>query len=418
MHASRGTHDHDADPRRDRKVIGLISVVHMASHVYQVALPALFILINRIEGLSFTQLGILSTVFFLASGVFQTPAGFLVDRVGARPVLLGGLVLEAGSFALIGVAPSYPVMMVLSFLAGLGNSIFHPADISILTASVSPSRMGRAFSTHYLGGFIGYAATPITMVALAASFGWRIAVIAIGAVGLIAAAVLWFNRHQLRDDREAGRAEGRVPPGSLRKELGILFQAPTILSFVFFAFMAMGSVGMMQFGAAALVALLGIDITTASTAISVNLFSVVAGVVAGGLIADRTTRHDTVAAISVVACVALLLVIPAATPATMWLLMSVLVGAGIGYGVSCPMRDMVVRSVAPKGAAGKVFGFTYSGMDFGSALTGVVIGVLLDHGMARAVFVCIAMFMLTAVVSILAAKTASRRRVAVPAAAE
>ena len=416
MDASGAAYDRDTASGRDRKVISLIFVAHMASHVYQFALPALYPLIHRVEGLSFTQLGMLSTVFFFCSGSGQTPAGFLVDRIGARPVLVGGLALLSCATALYGLAPSYPVMLVLAAFAGLGNSIFHPADISILTGSVRPDRMGRAFSTHYLGGFIGYAATPVTMISLGYWLGWKTAIFGVGAAGLVVALLVWSQRHALRDDRDAGRAAGRstVPIG-LRKELRILIQSPTILSFVFFAFMAMGSVGMMQFGATALIALIGADPTFASSAISINLSGVVVGVMLGGLLADRTRRHDAVAAVTVTACVALLLVIPGGMPSHAWTLFPLLVASGIFYGISCPMRDMVVRSVAPKGAAGKVFGFTYSGMDFGSSIAGIIIGVLLDHGMARIVFVCIAMFMLTAVVSILAAKMTSRRRAAMAA---
>jgi predicted MFS family arabinose efflux permease len=416
MDASGGTYGREKAASRDGKVIGLIFVAHMASHVYQFALPALFPLMHRVEGLSFTELGMLSTVFFFCSGSGQTPAGFLVDRIGARPVLIGGLILESCATALYGLAPSYPAMLVLAGLAGFGNSIFHPADISILTGSIRPDRMGRAFSTHYLGGFIGYAATPVTMIALGSWFGWREAIFGVGAVGLIVALLMWTQRHALRDDRDAGRAAGNAAaPLSLRKELRVLIQPATVLSFVFFAFMAMGSVGMMQFGATALIALIGIDATFASSAISINLSGVVIGIIIGGLLADRTTRHDALAALTVTLCVALLLVIPAAMPSGAGTLFPLLVAAGLCYGVSCPMRDMVVRSVAPKGAAGKVFGFTYSGMDFGSAVTGAVIGILLDRGMPRVVFVCIALFMLTAVASILAAKMASRRRAAVTA---
>ena len=372
MDASGTDYDHGTTSGRDARVIGIIFVAHMASHIYQFALPALYPLIHQVEGLSFTQLGMLSTVFFFCSGAGQTPAGFLVDRVGARPVLVAGLILESCATSLYGVAPSYPAMLVLAAFAGLGNSIFHPADISILTASVRPDRMGRAFSSHYLGGFIGYAATPVTMIALGYWLGWRTAILAVGAAGLAIAVLVFCQRRHLRDDRDAGRAAGRsTAPIGLRKELRILAQPPTILSFVFFAFMAMGSVGMMQFGAATLIALIGADATFASSAISINLSGVVAGVMLGGLLADRTVRHDAVAAVTVTGCVALLLVIPGAMPSTAWTLFPLLVAAGIFYGISCPMRDMVVRSVAPKGAAGKVFGFTYSGMDFGSAVAGV-----------------------------------------------
>jgi hypothetical protein len=85
---------------RDVKVISLIGVAHLLSHVYHLALPALFPLIHAVDGISYARLGVLSSVFFVTSGLSQAPAGFLVDRVGARPVLIGGMFLITGASAL------------------------------------------------------------------------------------------------------------------------------------------------------------------------------------------------------------------------------------------------------------------------------------------------------------------------------
>src|SRR5690606_13570057 len=182
----------------------------------------------------------LSSVFFLTSGLCQAPAGFLVDRVGARPVLIGGMLLMTGSTALFAFTHSYTAMLALSFLAGLGNTVFHPADYSILNGSVSNARIGRGLSIHGFGGFLGYAVTPASLFALGSLIGWRETMLSIGIVGLIVAAILWAQRHDLRDsvvDRGIG-------PQSFVKDIGVLFQPSSVLAFTFFCFMAMGSVGL------------------------------------------------------------------------------------------------------------------------------------------------------------------------------
>src|SRR5439155_18904402 len=82
--------------RRDARVIGLIGVAHSLSHFLQLALPPLFPLLRAAYDVSWTVLGALVGIFYVASGVTQFGAGFLVDRVGARPVLLAGMGLIAG----------------------------------------------------------------------------------------------------------------------------------------------------------------------------------------------------------------------------------------------------------------------------------------------------------------------------------
>ena len=74
--------------RQDARTIGLIGVAHGTSHFFHLLLPPLFPLFIRDFGFSYSELGLLVSTFFVISGIGQALAGFLVDRVGARPVLL------------------------------------------------------------------------------------------------------------------------------------------------------------------------------------------------------------------------------------------------------------------------------------------------------------------------------------------
>jgi len=385
----------------DTKVISLIGLAHFFSHFYQLTLPALFPLMLKVEGLNWAELGTLSATLFVASGISQTPSGFLVDKIGARPMLIGGIFLM--SLAMMGFwwADSYPLMLLLAFIAGIGNSVFHPADFSILNGSVDSSRMGRAFSVHHFGGYIGYASAPFLMLALGTEIGWRESVLLVGSLGLAVTILLWVNRPCLRD---CGIDKG-IRPEPIKNEIKALARPSFVMAFLFFAFMAMGSVGLMTLGAGALIQLIDISSKLANGAISLQLTGTIAGVLVGGFIADRITRHDYMTALVVLIGALLLQLFPAFKLADPYVFIPILVIYGLLYGIAGPMRDMVIRSITPAGAAGKVFGFTYSGMDVGSAISGVIFGFLLQKQLPEFVFIGVGLVMLIGVVIVLAARS-------------
>ncbi|MDP2325756.1 MAG: MFS transporter, partial [Gammaproteobacteria bacterium] len=79
--------------RRDAQVISLVGLSHGTSHFFHLALPALFPWLKDAFGLSYAELGLLMTVFFTVSGIGQAASGFVVDRLGAAPVLRAGVAL-------------------------------------------------------------------------------------------------------------------------------------------------------------------------------------------------------------------------------------------------------------------------------------------------------------------------------------
>lgn len=399
--------------RRDRRVTGLIGIGHGASHFYQLALPPLFVLINAAEGISFTQLGILTGAFYVASAVCQPPSGFLVDRFGARTVLLGGLALMALSTALIGLLPFYPVMFVLSILAGAGNSVFHPCDYSIMNATISEKRIARAFSFHMFGGYIGYAAAPLAMTAIGTSFGWRTAMLVAGIAGLVVFASLWSGSRDFRDSTHE-RAETGAKSETLSQSLNTLLQTPIILCWFFFLIVAMGQIGLQTFSPTLLQHIYGFDLKTGGAFVTVMLFGVVFGVLCGGYIADFFRKPDRVVTASYLIAATLVLCIWRFDLAV-WQLYAAFAVIGFNYGVAFPSRELLVRAATPRGASGRVFGFVYSGMDFGSAATPILFGGFVDAGMSRAAFLCVTVFWVISIVIILLTNSASQRRAAVPA---
>ena len=142
---------------QDAATIGLIGLAHGTSHFHHMLLPPLFPVFIRDFGLSYSELGLLVTVFFVISGVGQALAGFLVDRIGARPVLFGALGCFVAAGLSASLAQGYGGLALAAGLAGLGNAPFHPADFTILNKRVSLPRLGHAFSVHGISGNLGCA---------------------------------------------------------------------------------------------------------------------------------------------------------------------------------------------------------------------------------------------------------------------
>ena len=404
--------------RGQARVIGLIALAHGASHFYQLALPPLFPHLKEAFAVSYTELGTLMTVFYVSSGVFQTAAGFLVDRFPARMVLLSGLAILCGAILLMGFAPAFWMLFPLAVIAGLGNSVFHPADLSILTASIRRTRHGRAYGFHTLGGNLGYAFAPIVMVGLALELGWRSALMVAGAAGLILFLALLLNRHLFLDARAEVHAVPvppaavdrpaapvwRQPFAALRQGFAPLLSAPVLLCFAFFVLLSGAIIGLQSFFPALMDQLYGLPIAEGAPLLSVFLFGASGGVLLGGFLAERVgTRHQVVIGAGLASAAAFFVAIslglfPAAALAAPFAL------AGMLVGLTMPSRDMLVRETAAASARGRVFGFVYSGLDAGSAAGPLIVGLLLDHGSPRTVLWLVAALLLLAIVSAVAAK--------------
>ncbi len=396
--------------RRDVRIIGLVSSAHFLSHFFQLALPPLFPVLKSAFGVPYLAFGLVMSVFYTASGIGQTVSGFLVDRFGARRVLLTGLTLLAATIGLCGLTPSYWMLLPLAVLAGLGNSVFHPADYSIFNSAVSPRRLGRAYSVHGVSGSLGWTAAPVVVVGLTALAGWRAALLAVGALGLVVALLLYTQRSALAGKRpEANRAARHQE--DLRSGVRLLFVAPVLMTFAYFVLLSISLVGMQTFGVSAIVQVYDAPLGLATGALTALLLGGAAGTLMGGFLADHTQRHDLVAATGMCVGAVFTLVIASGVPAPG--AVPVLMGlTGLSLGVTSPSRDMLVRAATPPGASGKVYGFVYSGLDLGSTVTPLAIGWLLDHGEPRAVFVVSAIFMLLTIATVVQV-----RRHAVPATA-
>lgn len=388
-------------PRRNVKVIGLVSAAHFFSHFYMLLLPPLFPLLREVYGVGFTELGLALTAFAVAAGLTQAPIGFLVDRYGARVILVGGLLLESLAFALIGVFPTYGALVALMVLAGLANAVYHPADYAILNATVDEKRMGRAFSIHTFAGYLGAAVAPVTMLALMTLTDWRTALVICGACGSVTAALILLNSEVLHD-AAAVRHRGIETGDRSRRGMRLLFSFPILMGLLFFVGISASGHGMMKFSPSALHLLYDVPLTQVGVVLSAFLFASPVGVLLGGWIADRAQRHHLIAAACfVIIAVAAFLV--AVLPLPLRAVVVLFVIAGLFSGLVAPSRDMMIRAVTPAGEMGKVFGFVSTGFNIGGIIAPVMFGYVLDHADPTFVFFLVGIISVLTVATVMSA---------------
>jgi MFS family permease len=393
---------------RNVKVIGLVSGGHFVSHFFILTLAPLFPILKLEFGVSYAALGLGLTLFNIASGILQVPVGMLVDRLGARNILILGIVVESFAFAAIGAIGLYPALLVCMLVAGVANAVYHPANYAILSSNVERRRMGRAFSVHTFAGFAGNAVAPVSVVWVATEWGWQAALVAAGVMGLAVALCLFLNGEMLANQvaprREtAGAGAGRF--ASVGEDLKLLASPPILMCFVFFVMLSLSSGGINSFGITALTQLGGNTIEAATLALTVFLTTSALGILLGGIVADRTARHEQVASLGF-AVTALIVAAIGTFELSSYAIMALLGVGGLLWGMIMPSRDMLVRAVTPQGASGKVFGFVATGLNLGSAVTPLLFGWIMDLHEPRWLFWAAALFMLLALGTVYAAKAA------------
>ena len=386
--------------RQDARTIALIGLAHGSSHFFHMLLPPLFPWLIGEFGYSYSELGLLVSVFFVVSGVGQALSGFLVDRVGARPVLFFALASFATAGLVAGTAQGYTGLLLAAALAGLGNAPFHPVDFTILNKRVSPQRLGHGFSVHGISGNLGWATAPVFMAGIATATGsWRAACLCGALLALVVLAVMVWNRDAL-DDRQGAWAHQAPGASAVADEHPMAFlKLPSVwLCFSFFFWSTCALSAIQSFASPALQSMYGLPLSVTALVVTGYMLCGAAGMVVGGFLVGRVVRLEKIISVCLLASAALLVLV-----GTGWLpgMAAVVVAAlaGVGTGLASPSRDMLIKRAAPPGATGRVYGTVYSGLDLGFCLAAPVFGALLDRGMTSGIFYGSAITLALSVVS-------------------
>lgn len=389
--------------RDDAAVISLVGIAHASSHFSHLLLPLMFPVFMSNFGLSYSEVGFLMTVFFVVSGIGQASAGFVVDRLGARPVLFGSLWVLAAGCVVVSVAQSYLGLMLGAALLGLGNCAFHPVDFTILNQKVSAPRLGYAFSAHGLTGNLGWAVAPVFMVGLSAAYDWRMAYVGAALMFIAIFALLVWQREFLN-------AEVVDHKQDLSKVSTLAFLKIPVVWWCFgFFFLSTMTLAVVQsFSVSILQALHQITFEAATFTLTAYMLCAAVGMFVGGFVAARWPRYSDKVVASCMTAAAVLMALCGSGLLGADLTMIILAATGLAIGVGGPSRDMMIKKATPKGATGRVYGIVYSGLDVGFAVSPVVFGIFMDHGWYGATLLGAAFVLL---LSVLVALGVGRRTV-------
>ena len=369
--------------RQDAGVIGLVGTAHLISHFSQLLLAPLFPWLKDEFAVSYTELGLLMTIFFVVSCAVQTLSGFAVDKLGPRPILYLGLsVLGVAAFG-YSISTSYWMLAAFAVVAGAGNGVFHPVNYTLLNRKISAPRLGHAYSVHGITGSLGWALAPALLVPIALAFSWRAALAWAAVLVFVVLAVLVLKRDQL----QLPAADQPKPAGASAASGNFDFlRIPSVwMCFAFFFFYAIILSIVQAFAPEAARQLHGMPLQLVATCVTVYMLCSAGGMVLGGFLAADASRCERVVAIGLgfsaaVAVMLALFDLPGALVPVLFGLMGFATGAG------APSRDLIVKRATPPHASGRVYGVVYSGLDIGQAIAPLIFGSLMDQQQYRGVF--------------------------------
>ena len=373
--------------REDAHIIGLIGLAHSISHFSQLLLAPLFFVLKDEFQVSYAQLGLLMGVFFTVSCAVQALSGFVVDRRGPLPVLLGGLSLILVAALGFSMSTSYWMLALFSVVAGVGNGVFHPVDYTLLNRKVTKARLGHAYSVHGVTGSLGWALAPALLVPVTYATSWRVAQLCAAALVFAVLVIVWLNRRSLTlEMAPPAHASHAHAEGSL----GFLRIPAVWMCFGFFFFYAMALSGVQTFASEAARQLHDVPQALSAMCLTIYMVCAAAGMVVGGFLVKDPSRCERIVGVGfgVAALVSLTMALASVPAGSVPVLFGVM---GLFSGLAGPSRDLIVKRASPDNATGRVYGVVYSGLDIGQAVAPLMYGALMDAHQPAAVWLLLAL---------------------------
>ena len=351
----------------------LIGVAHLINDTMQSVIPAMFPLLHKEMGLTFTQLGLISFVLNMFASVLQPVVGFVTDKKPMPYALPIGMVSSFIGLTLLIVAPNYAMILVAVLFLGLGSAVFHPegSRVSFMAAG---NKRGLAQSIYQVGGNSGQALAPLISAFLILPFGMYGAsvILLLTAVGIfiLTKIAVWY-RQQLEVEKLSKVKKVLVSslPPLTKKQVGV---ALTLLITIIFA-RSFYVTNMTNYYVFYLTDHYGLTIETGQVFIFIFMAVGVVGTFLGGGWSDKYGRKKIILW-SVVAPIPLCLVLP---HVPIWAVVILIVLIGGLIMISFSVLVVYAQELVPS-KIGTMAGLTV-GLAFGmGAIGSVVIGRLID----------------------------------------
>ncbi|QUO47820.1 MFS transporter [Halorubrum ruber] len=391
----------------ERRIVKFTAGSHGLVHTYELSIPILLTVWVGEFSTTAAALGVVVTLGYGLFGVGALPGGILVDSFGSKPLILACLAGMAGSFLLVSVSPTLPVLAAAIAVWGLTASVYHPAGLSLLSTSID--QRGTALGYHGIGGNLGIALGPLATALLLLAFDWRLvtAALALPAVA-VAAYGLTVDVDDAGDAAEPDGAsddgtKGEVSLQSILSDTRLLIAGGFLIVFAFVTFSGLYYRTFLTFLPDLLGDVLGglVDVQLVDPSspyadqFDVGRYLYVAvltvgvfGQYLGGRIADRVPPEwGLMALMGVLSALALLFIPATGTVATF---VAVSLALGVALFTVQPLSQATVAAYSPSEARGLSFGYTYVGIFGIGALGSTLAGTVLTRAGPRELFVVLA----------------------------
>ena len=350
-----------------RRALLFASAMHMWNDLFFALLVPLLPTIKDDLGLSFAEIGLLRSVFSGASAILQIPVGYLAESVGEFWLLVLGNVWVSVGLIGMGLSSAFPLLLVVSFLGGLGGGAQHPLGSSMVSRAYDGGGRSTAVGTVNFAGDLGKMVAPLAAL-LAIPFGWRAAVWSVGLAGLVFMAASIPARRAVDIGRPKPSSQAAVVGGTAKSQMG--------------GFVVLSLVGFLDSGTrgASLVFLPFIMDAKGLGAgeISALLVLLFAGGAAGkyvvGWLGERFSSVTLIWATKGLTATLLVLSLAASPLALVPLVL--LLGVGLN-GTSSALYASVAELI-PDHRRARLYGFFYTTNEFGTVLAPLVYGVIAD----------------------------------------
>ena len=362
----------------DRRAMGVLSAGHLFTDLNQGAVAALLPFLISERGLSLAAAGALILAATVSSSLIQPLFGVFSDRSPIPALMPLGVLLAGVGMALVGVAPSYPLIFASVVLSGVGVAAFHP-EAARFANYVSGARRARGMSFFSVGGNAGFALGPIVATPLVLVFGLRGALFLALPAALMAGVMLFETPRMLRLAPEAAEGGASVEEAGRERwaPFAVMVAVVAVRSFVYF--------GLVAFVASYYERELGASAALGNVALTVMLASGAVGTLLMGPVADRFGRKAVLAG-SMLVLAPLLLAFTFVGPYTGMAVLALVGAMTVGtFGVTVVMGQEYLP-----GRIGLAAGITM-GLSIGLGGIGApLLGLLADAGGLRTTMLAIA----------------------------